>query len=218
MGEEFGTVFYKLKSVWTYALIKSREFRLLYSNRDNLGLINAIGGRFFASIQDVLYDDILLQLTRITDKPQIVGHKNLTIRMLPEYCDDEDLSREVEKLVLQVVIATDFARNWRNKRIAHMDYEHHMDSISNPLESASLEKVQIALDAIHTVLNEIQMGVTGIPLGNDVISDPMAQELITNLERLSDHMLYIDSTESVKPEIYIRNLVDKIRSVRDGQQ
>ena len=96
MGEEFGTVFYKLDNVWTYALIKSQEYRVLFSNWDNLELINAIGGRFFASIQDVLYDDILLQLTRITDKTQIAGRKNLTIQMLPDYCDDEELSRKYE--------------------------------------------------------------------------------------------------------------------------
>ena len=217
MGEEFGTVFYKLDNVWTYALIKSQEYRVLFSNWDNLELINAIGGRFFASIQDVLYDDILLQLTRITDKTQIAGRKNLTIQMLPDYCDDEELSRKVTKLVKQAVNVTDFARDWRNRRIAHMDYVHHMDSESYPLKPASLEKVQKALDAIHTVLNEVQIGMTGRQSSNGVISDPIAQQLITNLERMSDHMLYVDSLESVEPGIHIRNLIDKVRSVRDGQ-
>lgn len=51
MGEEFGIVFYKLNNVWSYALIKSQEFRLLYSDRENLELINAIGGRFLQAFK-----------------------------------------------------------------------------------------------------------------------------------------------------------------------
>ena len=217
MGEEFGSVFYKLNNVWSYALIKSQEFRLLYSDRENLDFINAIGGRFFASIQDVLYDDILLQLTRITDRKQIGERKNLTIRMLPDYIDDEGKKWEVSKLVKQAVRDTEFARNWRNKRIAHMDYNHHMDSKAFPLKLSNFKKVQTSLDAIHDVFNEIQIGVTGIPLANGVISDPVAQQLITNLERMADYMLYVDSLESVEPEIYTRNLINTIRSARTVQ-
>ena len=217
MGKEFGTVFYKLNNVWTYALVKSQEFRLLYSNIENLGLINVIGGRFFASIQDVLYDDILLQLTRITDNPKTKGRKNLTIQILPGYLEDEKSKRKVTGLVKQVLNDTEFAKNWRNRRIAHMDYSHHMDPKSNPLNTASLAKVQKALDSIHAVLNEIKIEMTGIPLGNGVVSDPMAQHLITNLERMSDHILYVDSSESTEPGIYVRNLIEKIRSVRNGK-
>ncbi len=215
-GKEFGSVYYKLFNVWAYVFVKTKEFRLLFSNRGNVDLINVVGGRFFGSIQDVLFNDILLQLTRITDKVELGRNKNLSIRMLPGFLNDCEMKKKVSELVEEAVEATEFARNWRNKRIAHMDHDFHMDSESNPLEPASLERVQNALDAIHTVLNTVTSHVSGEPLANDVIYETKAEQLITNISRMSGYMSYAYSLGEVKPDHYTRLLIDKFKSVKNN--
>lgn len=213
-GKELGTIFYRLNSAWTYAFLKAREYRILFSNRDNLDLINAVGGRFIGSIQDVLYDDILLQLTRITDKAKMGSNKNITIRMFPDFFEDFEMKKKVCELVKGAVQATEFARHWRNKRIVHIDYEYHMDPESNPLKPASLERVQNALNAIHCLLNEVSLVKTGEGYVNSVMSRPIAQQLIANIQIMLEYMLYAESSGEVRPNPHARRLIDEFRALK----
>ncbi len=217
-GKELGTIYYRLNSAWTYTYVKTKEFRILFSNRENLNLINAVAGRFIGSIQNVLFDDILLQLTRITDKAEMGSNKNLTIRMFPRFFDDREKKKIICDLVKEAVEATKFARDWRNKRIAHIDLKFHTDAESNPLQPASLEKVQNALETIHRVLNAVLFIKTGSTLANAVAPyRPKAYELITNIELMKEYLLRAESSGEVRRNSHASRLSDKFRSIREGR-
>ena len=210
-----GGIYNRLTRVWTYAYTKTVEYRILFSNRENLDLINVVGGRFIASIQDVLFNDILLQLTRITDKAEMGSNKNITIQMFPRFFDDLEMKKKVCELVKEADEATEFARNWRNKRIVHIDYEYHIDSESNPLKPASLDKVQNALNAIHRVLHEVSILKTGEGLVNFVRpSHPKANQLIANIELMKEALLRAESSGEVPPNSHSGRLIEKFRALK----
>jgi AbiU2 len=72
-------------------------------------------------VQDSLWEDTLLHLSRITDRPETGGRENLTIQRLPGLVTDTALATELRTLVEQAVTRSAFARKWRNRRIAHSD-------------------------------------------------------------------------------------------------
>ena len=214
-GDELGSIYYRLSSAWTYANRKTSEYCILFSNRENLDLINAVGGRFFASIQYVLFYDILLQLTLITDNEKTVGNKNLTIQMLPRFFDDCEEKKIVRELVDEAVKATDFARNWRNKRITHFDYDHHMDPELNPLKPASLVSVQNALVTINHVLNKVDFIKTGGGRADFIAPyRPIAKQLIANLEIMRGYLLRAESSGEVPHNSDGGRLVGKFKELQ----
>ena len=83
LGEEFGAVFHGLWNDWAWGVMRTQEFRVLFNNAEDVELLNAIsGGGFLWDIQHILWDDLILRVTRLTD-PSHTGHKNnLTVRML----------------------------------------------------------------------------------------------------------------------------------------
>ena len=55
----------------------------------------------------------------------------------------------------RAVSAAAFARDWRNRLIAHLDRNLALNEDAKALEPASREIVSVALSAIHRVLNHV---------------------------------------------------------------
>jgi hypothetical protein len=95
-----------------------------------------------------------MHLCRVTDRTKTVGKDNLTIRLLPDLVTSQQLRDELEHLVQVVCDATDFARDWRNRRLAHD--ELRLGRNVTPLASAKFDYIDTALAAIRTVLNRLE--------------------------------------------------------------
>ena len=95
----------------------------------------------------------------------MAGKSNLTIRALPELCDEPALRSRVTELVDAALEATKFARDWRNRHIGHRDLALALNSGAKPLASASRAQVSEAASAIHAVLNQISESVLHSTLG-----------------------------------------------------
>ena len=151
------------------ARLMKEEYESLFSDRTHVDLLNGIAGELFALIQYVLWDDLLLRLTRLTDSVGRHDRIRLTIQLLPDrFTDDEPAMEErLRALVDRACRATDFARDWRNRMIAHRDFRLARDSAvsrlapffdpgqrkAEPLVEASLAQVGKALSAIQEVIN-----------------------------------------------------------------
>lgn len=121
LGREFSMIFHSLNNDWASALVRYKEFRELFGAVERVELLNAIGGGLFWDVQQMCWSDLMLRLTRLTDPLESAGRDNLTVQTLPGLCEDPDLGEEVEGLVRQAVDATEFARDWRNRRFSHSD-------------------------------------------------------------------------------------------------
>lgn len=94
-----------------------------------------------------------MHLCRVTDRAKTVGKDNLTIRLLPNLVTSQQLKDELERLVQVVCHATDFARDWRNRQLAH---ELRVGRNVTPLASAKFDYIDTALAAIRSVLNKLE--------------------------------------------------------------
>ena len=193
LGDDFGSIFHLLQIHWASAVMRSKEFQALFSDAATVELLNAIGGGgFIWDIQHILWDDLILRITRLTDPIQTGRKDNLTVRRLPEFCKN-GLRIEVEDLVKSADQCTTFARDWRNKHISHTDLNRAIDLDIEPLALASLQQINVALNAIHAVLDRISSCLLNENIHNDIAYRPRAGAFVAYSRQLVEAVKYIDS-------------------------
>ena len=131
--------------------------------------MNKAAPTFFRIVQDALWEEILLSLARLTDSPKSCGKSNLTFNALPEMLNDDSFRLEITDLVQKANIASDFARDWRNRHIAHRDAKLSLGEALEPLSPASRIKVAEAISSLHQVLNTISEKYLNSTMASDVI-------------------------------------------------
>lgn len=159
MGEELGRVYSALWQDLSITYAYWLEYVDLFGTKSSrIDLLNKAAPMFFRMIQDELWGTSLLNIARITDPALSQGRAdraNLTIQALPALIKDATLKAEVEKLIAVTLKATEFARDWRNRLIAHRDLQVALNQATTPLADASRAQVKDALKAIAAVLNAI---------------------------------------------------------------
>ena len=123
-------------------------------------LMNQAAPAFFRMIQDSLWEDALLHIARLTDRPEIARKDTLTILRLPQLVDSALVS-PLEAVVEAAKVACGFARDWRNRRIAHNDLLLMTNRSATPLTPASRDDVGKALDSFVDVLDVVSRHYTG---------------------------------------------------------
>lgn len=184
-----------LSGEWAEGVTRLDEFEQLFDNVEHVKLLNLVGGSFFADVQRILWDDLLLRIARLTDPKQTGKGKgsndNLTVRQLPgvgEVCERDDLREKVEEQVKAAIQAAEFARSHRNKRIGHKDRDTMIE-----LPSTSLRQIRGALDAVYTVLQTVYMGLRSMHLAVEVVDRrPGVRSFLARTEHLVDAVLCVD--------------------------
>lgn len=158
MGNELGSLFYALWNEVVWLHFKWGEYIEMFGTKSSrLELLNETAPSFFRMLQDMWWRDILLHLATITDPPKSAGKPNLTIRRLDHLVDDPKTAKMVKKQIDDVVGATDFCRDWRNRRIAHRDFDLAISENPVPLKPANRKKIEDVLRKIVAVMNTIEM-------------------------------------------------------------
>jgi hypothetical protein len=154
MGPELGAEFYALYNEAIWMLVRWDQYDILFCRKpERVQLANEAAGLFFNVVQSSLFENTLLHLSRITDDSPTTGpRRNLTLKRLPGLMPD-DAKAALDTLVKDAHAKTKFARDWRNRRIAHSDLSLKLNQGAEPLAPASRADVQSALQAIATVLN-----------------------------------------------------------------
>lgn len=124
MGEDLGPVFYRLWNECGWLHLMWREYVTPFgTNKARLALLNKAAPGFARLVDDVLWDSVLLHISRMTDPPERGGKKKketLTLRRLPELVADS-IRPTVEKRLTVILKKVAFARDHRNRRIGHRD-------------------------------------------------------------------------------------------------
>ena len=156
MGRELGADFYELYVELVELHILWQQYRQLFGTAtDTVHLLNRTAGLFFKIVQDELWDSVLLGVSRLTDPPGTGKFKNLTVQSLPLLISDYAVKTVVEDLCIKAVAAAAFAREHRNKRIAHQDHNYLSNRNSNPLSGISRTAVESMLAALRDVMNHL---------------------------------------------------------------
>jgi hypothetical protein len=156
MGSDLGTTYNALWQQLAWLHGKWAAYVELFGTKESrIDLMNEAAPRFFRIVQDSLWDDVLIHIARLTDPPQSKGHDNLTIQRLPPLVRST-VKVEVETKVGAALATCAFARDWRNRRIAHGDYQLALNLPgANPLKSASRRLVRDALGSLCNVVNAV---------------------------------------------------------------
>ncbi|MCY4029881.1 MAG: hypothetical protein OXH75_26640 [Acidobacteria bacterium] len=200
LGEDFGTILYELRNDWLTGLVRLKEYRVLFTDREAVGLLNAAGGAFTWDIQQIFWSDLLLHVTRLTDPATMGRHENLSVQALPPFCERPEVQAEhpelhamVLELVTKAVTAADGPRKWRNRRISHADLGLAIDPNAESLAPTSLQQVQAALDSVHAVIQAIAGQVLNHHIINDIAVRPRAGAFLGYLKQLIKAVQYVDA-------------------------
>jgi hypothetical protein len=174
MGYDFGSLFNSLYNEITWLTLKWIEFRELYGMKQSrIDLLNKVAHFFFFATQKVYLENIILGIARITDPPETYGKKNITLKALRKYINNDHIKAKYDKAISEILSTSDFCRDWRNRWIGHMDYELSVNKQSaEPLKPANRKKIELTLEKIHELYNMLSSFYLG--------STTMWQPLISN--------------------------------------
>ncbi len=158
MGSPLGEPYDILRNQVTWVHLKWKEYLTLFAaSKARIEFLNEAAPAFFGDLQSTLLDDVLLHLCRLTDPPKSSGKRNLTIECLPSLISDAFLREEVEGLLTGVRETTSFAREWRNRRLAHREFPVFITADVESVTPGSRHNVEEALASIRKVLNRIEV-------------------------------------------------------------
>jgi hypothetical protein len=161
MGQELGTAYNRLLAHVIGLKEKWGDFLALYgTNSERVELLNLASPGFFGRIQDVLWLDAIQHVCRLTDPPKTGNKKNLTFRQLQQLMQST-IAASIDGQLADVEAKTKFCRDWRNRVVSHLDYEHAMDPHGKPLDSANRRSMKEAIKAMDEFLCAIHRCYTG---------------------------------------------------------
>lgn len=173
MGTDLGTVFHALYNDCAWLQVKWEQYVQLYgSSPDRVDSLNRAAALFFRVVQDALWQDTLLHLARLTDPPKSRGKGNLSVCQLPPLITDDAFRADIQQLVDAAVTATGFARERRNKKIAHHDLALALKDEAASIAPASRKLVKEALCAVNRVIQRFYEHYFSSDLMMDVITEP----------------------------------------------
>lgn len=184
LGPEFGEMLHALHEEWTMALDRYQELMELFGKDEKrVAMLNALGAPFVCDLQEVLSNDLILRLTRLTD----TDTRSVSVHHLPRLLREKPhLKEQVEEHVSQAKRHAKSARDRRNHRIAHRDK-------SQPARPVTYGDLKAGLDSVHAILNVVEMGFWNNYLVNEVSNEMRSGRFVGLLESLVEAVLFIES-------------------------
>jgi hypothetical protein len=153
MRPEVEALYRKLDLDMGWLFHKWGEFQELYAKgEERIDLLNSTASNFFYFNHQLMFENMMLHLSRLTDPAQTRSQINLTLESLIEALDDTEaeLKGKLRTAIDKVQHACKFARKWRHKRIAHTD--RHIST----LPSVNAEDLKNALAAVRDFMNCVE--------------------------------------------------------------
>jgi hypothetical protein len=156
MGQDLGQLYHELEDDVSWLLDKWGELKELFDKgQDRIDLLNEAASSFFYIVRQVLYEDVMLHLSRLTDPPQSNSKSlrrkvpNLSFLSLEGLILDQTLKTRVKAATDQIVKNCKFAREYRNRLLAHSDLMTRRSTHPTPLPNVDKVMVEDALAAIR---------------------------------------------------------------------
>ena len=178
LGEEFGRAYHAIYEEWCGARERHDSITELYGSQENCAVLNSVAPAFFGGIQPLLWNDLILRVSRLTDRAK---GETLSLERL-EKCqrlkDNPELLARVAGYRKKAVRAAKPVRRLRNRKIAHNDGR------AEPLEKVTLAICDEVLNHVHAALAAILLDQMNAHLENEVISSPPHDSIVAYLRGL----------------------------------
>ena len=157
MGDRLGTIYYAIYCEVVFLNARWGQYRDLFAaDQETIDLLNRHGQFLFRVLQDSLWEQTLLHVARLTDPPRSRDNENLSIDQLVELVPDELVRGAAANLAAICKEKSKFAREHRNKRIAHRDLGHALKEAPEPLNGVSRAHVEEMLSSLAALLNLLE--------------------------------------------------------------
>jgi len=159
LGNDFGLLYDSLYNEIISIEHKWIEFKELFGEKESrFEIMNKTAPYFFYIIQNVLWENLVLGIARITDPISTSGKKNATIIAIPYYLTDLNFKTKIENIIKEIEDRADFCRDWRNRIISHKDLILSIDpQNAKPLKTATRLKFKEVLAQIRELINAIEL-------------------------------------------------------------
>jgi len=169
LGADAGGVYNAIWNELGYLHLKWSQYRELFAGSEaRFDVLNRSAPTFFRLLGDVLWEDTLLHIARLTDDVGTGKRRNLSMRALQLAISDNALREELEPLIQDAEQKASFARDWRNRHIAHRDFALSLLEGARPLEAGSRQAVGDALRALDAIFQAVERKV----FKADIVFDP----------------------------------------------
>lgn len=156
-------------------------YRQLYAHTPlRIDLLNESASTFFYVTQELLYNDVQLRLSKLTDPSTTGRFRNLSLPALLEYVEDKSLCASLESTLNNLQTKCEPFRKRRDKEIVHIDFDTVMKSV--PIPDVSRKMVEDALTLLANFLNEIEGHYLDIETSYDVNISEDGDSLINYLK------------------------------------
>lgn len=193
MGPALGALYFELQEDSEWLRHKWSEFEQLFGGGpERIELLNTVASNFFYFLMKLLFEDTMLHLSRLTDPPKSAGKETLTVMRLSELIHDPGLKTTVRNQAEQSKKSCEFARQWRNERLAHTDLLSLRKGMASTLPSVNSKQIGDAVKSIRDLLNFVG-GKYSLPRFG-MLPDPWgAKSLVYHLEKAVSTMGAPDS-------------------------
>jgi hypothetical protein len=152
MGAQLGAVYSELWQEVAWVHHRWDQYVALYgTSPKRVDLLNQAAPAMFRVVQDTLFEAVLLHVARLTDPSKAV----LSLQRLVKLSAKTPVASEVRRLADIAIKESEFARDWRNRKLAHRSLSLALGEKVQGLAPASRESVKSALGAFSDVLNAI---------------------------------------------------------------
>lgn len=167
LGRDQGKIFNALKNQIIWLDVKWKEYKILFESTDSIAILEATAPFYFYLTHQMMLDDILLHLQKITS-PVGGEFPYLSIRRLPKLLRKR-FSISLQSLVDDAVTKASFSKDRRDRYIAHYSLDLVVNSTARPLEAIRSEDVEEAISALKKLVTFIYNEVLGTGIFLDVI-------------------------------------------------
>jgi hypothetical protein len=148
MAQPLGEVFHHLMQEMARLHLTWNELlRLFGQNEDRVAMLNRAAPGFFHLVQDSWWNDLLLGICRITDERTDVLTV-IQLRKLVKVAIRDDVATRIDA----AIAAAGFARDHRNRMIAHRNIDIALGRPCTPLTPHGKTHIDAALKAIDDLL------------------------------------------------------------------
>lgn len=148
------------KRIWDeiVALHDAREqyLTLFAHSRERVEMLNFCARWFFGVVQKTVLREIIMGISRLTDKEMARSQENLVLRVLlrdPALETRPEIAKQLETLILAAEAAAKPFRMHRHKYIAHLDHAVAVGDPSSPLPRLTRAEIDDAISAIEAAYN-----------------------------------------------------------------
>ena len=164
-----------------------KVFRNVYAKSEgNIVLLNRFDNQFFGVVQNLYWDSILLNISRLTDNEGRGSNRNLTLKTIFNDIENELDAKTLNELSNKLVDISALSKNirfHRSKRIAHTDMKSVFNDSKFISKGISRNDVNQILKTIREFMNIICGYFKDTDCLYDHIQGPLGGEiLMLNLE------------------------------------